>query len=78
MNHRNSNLFNILVCDSWSVAQVKVRASCSYALDSNARQSLSWKLINNSCQICFLKMLYVSCMAFGNEKIKYLSVAERG
>ena len=33
MNHMNSNLFNILVCDSWSTAQVKVRASCSYALD---------------------------------------------
>ena len=36
MSHMNSNLFNILVCDSWSIAQVKVRASCSYALDSNA------------------------------------------
>ena len=55
MNHKNSNPFNILVCDSWSIAQVKVRASYSYIhiVDSYARLSSSWKLINNSCQICF-------------------------
>ena len=62
----------------WSIAQVKVRASCSYALDSDGRLSLSWKLINNSCQMCFKIVLYVSCMAFGNEEMKYLSVADGG